>query len=147
MVPAYAAGPSLLRATPTGGSYAPTSLLHRRRGGLVTTTRFSSFSSSDRATIPKKNKKNQQPPRAVPSDDDAAAADADDDAFDLSTLAKRMEALKRQEETGSTATIQVVVLDATLPGMDRSVSHNSPSLDSFCSLPFSHPPPHTRTHR
>jgi len=40
---------------------------------------------------------------------------------DLSTLTRRVAALKRQEQTGSTATIQVAVLDATLPGQRLSL--------------------------
>lgn len=48
-------------------------------------------------------------PRAS-SDDDGASP------FDFSTLAKRVDRLKREEASGATGTMQVIVLDATLPG-------------------------------
>ena len=48
-------------------------------------------------------------PRA--SSDDGGAS-----AFDFSTLAKRVDRLKREEASGATGTMQVIVLDATLPG-------------------------------
>jgi hypothetical protein len=40
----------------------------------------------------------------------------DDGSFDLSTLAERVADLRRQEASGSSATMRVIVLDATLPG-------------------------------
>lgn len=63
-------------------------LHHHRRGGFM----------KRRPIIYTCKTKRNNPLQALPNDDAA---------FDLSTLTKRMEALKRQEETGSTATIQV----------------------------------------
>lgn len=48
-------------------------------------------------------------PRASSEDDGASN-------LDFSTLAKRVDRLKREEASGTTGTMQVIVLDATLPG-------------------------------
>jgi hypothetical protein len=47
---------------------------------------------------------------ALPDDDSSL-----DSSLDFSVLTKRMEALKEEEKSGASATVQIIVLDATLP--------------------------------